>query len=72
MRIVALFLSIATAFALAGCGSGGGGGTTIAPTQSVITLSTQGTPSAEPINGVQVTLTLPDGVTVAADRKREH
>ena len=61
-------MSIVTALALAGCGSGGGESSSAAATQAVITLSTQGTPSTQPISGVQVTLTLPDGVTVAADQ----
>jgi hypothetical protein len=50
-----------------GCGSGGGGNGSGAPTNAIIHLSTQGTPSSQPLYGVQVTLSLPAGVTVAAN-----
>ncbi len=69
-KIAAFIIFVVTALCMAGCGSGGGGGTTASatPTQAVITLSTQGTPSPQPITSAQVTLTLPAGVTVAADQ----
>jgi hypothetical protein len=66
--MAAFLVFIVTALCMAGCGSGGGGTTAAAPTQAIITLSTQGTPSLTPLNSAQVILTLPAGVTVAADQ----
>ncbi len=68
-KMMKLLICTVSALTLAGCGSGGGGtgNSSAAPTQAVVYLSTQGTPSSQPVNGVQVTLTLPAGVAVAAD-----
>lgn len=52
-----------------GCGGGGGGSSTPAPapaTTAVVTLQTTGTPSAT-YKGMDLTVTLPAGVTVATD-----
>jgi hypothetical protein len=61
------------ASALGGCGSGSGGtGATSSRTpgsgqQVVLKLSTQGAVASRAINGVQATIDLPAGVTIAAD-----
>ena len=56
---------------LSGCGGGGGGGSTptppplTQPTTAVLEISTQGTlPSGSQIGGIDVTIALPNGVTV--------
>lgn len=65
LMILALTLTL-----LAACGSGGGGGggvTVSQPTTAVLTLSTSVTGTIPPntvITGYDVTITLPDGVTV--------
>ncbi len=63
-----LLLSVTTM--LVACGGGGGGGTStppVQPTTATIKISTQGTyPSGALIGGVDVTLSLPAGVTVKA------
>jgi hypothetical protein len=51
---------------LAGCG-GGEGGTAAPPTKAVVKVIILGTIDTGAIKGVEVTLCLPDGVTVGAD-----
>jgi hypothetical protein len=62
--IISLMLMLAVASVSAcGGGGGGGGGTAAAqPTTAVLTLSTSGTSTT--IFGIEVTVLLPDGVTV--------
>ena len=59
--LIAVFL-----FSLAGCG-GGGGATVALPPKAVLQLSTQGSVAAKGIYGIDVTLQLPAGATLAAD-----
>lgn len=67
-KIFELVVSTIVLLVIGGCGSGGGSGTTnTGPTQAVIYLSTEGTPSSQPLYGVEVTLSIPSGVTVATD-----
>ena len=59
-----LLMAMFGIISLSGCGSGGGGGVT-QPTTAVLKISTQGTlPSGTQIGGIDVTITLPTGVTV--------
>jgi len=62
-----MFLAIAAVMALFGCGGGGGGGggTPAPPTTATLKLSSQGTAGTN-IRGIEVTVVLPKGVTVAA------
>jgi len=63
----------ALSFMLIGCGSGGGSSpaatNSTAGTQAVVTISTEesGAVSSLPIIGIEITLSLPPGVTVDAD-----
>src|SRR6478672_9971167 len=81
MKIRALLNAVVflAAMALFGCGGGGGGGTSPSPTGTepppggfkagVLTISTASTslPAGTTINGIDMTITLPAGVTVKAD-----
>jgi len=59
-----LLMAMFGIISLSGCGSGGGDGVT-QPTTAVLKMSTQGTlPSGTQIGGIDVTITLPTGVTV--------
>jgi hypothetical protein len=55
--------SLLCAAALSGCH----GGKSQSPTTAVLTLSTKGSVAAQSIRGVELTITLPDGVTLSAD-----
>jgi len=61
--LLMMFFAVAV-MALFGCG-GGGGGAAAPPTTATLKLSTAGT-AGTPIAGIQVTVVLPKGVTVAA------
>lgn len=71
MKKTSLFVQLMLAAGLAamiGChGGGGGGGAAPASTKAIVTLSTTGTlPAGTQINGIQITLNLPAGVTAKA------
>jgi hypothetical protein len=61
-RLSGMFFVVAV-MALFGCGGGGGG--TAQPTTATLKLSTAGTAGTH-ISGIEVTVVLPNGVTVAA------
>jgi len=61
--LLGMFFAVVV-LALFGCG-GGGGGTPPPPTKATLKLSTAGTAGMQ-IAGIQVTVVLPKGVTVAA------
>jgi hypothetical protein len=63
-------LAVLSAMALTICGcTGVGKGVQAQPTTAVLTLSTQGSlPSGSAIGGINVTVTLPPGVTAKADK----
>ncbi|MDH4161830.1 MAG: hypothetical protein OEW15_03955 [Nitrospirota bacterium] len=69
-RMLIFLLMLLTLSLLAACGGGGGGGATapvVEPTQAFVKISTSGTlPSGTLVGGVDVTVTLPSGVTVAS------
>jgi len=62
-NLLGMFFAVAV-MALFGCG-GGGGGAAAPPTKATLKLSTAGT-AGTTIAGIQVTVVLPKGVTVAA------
>ena len=63
-NLLGMFFAVAV-MALFGCGGGGGGGAAAPPTKATLKLSTAGT-AGTTISGIQVTVVLPKGVTVAA------
>lgn len=70
-RFVLLTIISGLMFALTGCGGGGGGGETTpvstSPTTAILKLNILGIPSGTLIGGIQVTFTLPSGVSLATN-----
>jgi hypothetical protein len=61
--IAGVLVLILALFAISGCGNSDSGDDVIQPTTATVTLLTQGTGT---INGIDITVTLPAGVTVQA------
>jgi hypothetical protein len=64
------FLLALVAAVMAGCGSGGAGGSAVDGTAKII-LGTRGGSTATVIGGIELTLRLPAGVTIAANQSGE-